>query len=152
MQITWYKNGEKLPNCDDFQYIDNNNGEFGLKLNDVFLADSGSYKCEVYNCYGDATSTGQLTVQEEQPFMDVSSFNSKSTIPCNGHFAPAIVTEGPIDMIALRGDTVSLKITYAGDPKPSVRWIKAVSIDRYSLQSKWEKVVWKSILVDFLLA
>ncbi|XP_065224953.1 titin-like isoform X4 [Planococcus citri] len=125
MQITWYKNGEKLPNCDDFQYIDHNNGEFSLRLNDVFLADSGSYKCEVYNCYGDATSTGQLAVQEEQPFIDKSPFNCKSILPCNGHFTPAIVTEGPIDMIALRGDTVSLKVTYAGDPEPSLRWIKA---------------------------
>ena len=129
MEIIWYKNGEKLPNCSDFQYIDNENGEFGLKLNDVFLADSGSYKCEVYNCYGDATSAGQLSVQEEQPFIDRSPFNSASVLSYNGHFTPAIVTEGPIDMIALRGDTVSLKVTYAGEPEPSIRWMKAVSIN-----------------------
>lgn len=62
MYVTWYKNDEKLPECNDFQYIDHGHGEFSLKLNDTFLADSGLYKCEACNCHGDAVSVGHLIV------------------------------------------------------------------------------------------
>lgn len=150
MHLKWYKNNANLPNCDDFQYMDYNNGEFGLKFNDVFLADSGSYKCEVYNCYGDATSTCHLIVEgniprdiklhqcdeisycivyisEEIDIIDQSTFSTNS-IACNGHFSAARVVEGPVDVNALRGDTISLKVAYAGDPEPAVKWMKAVSV------------------------
>lgn len=62
MYVTWFKNDEKLPECNDFQYTDHGHGEFSLILNDTFLADSGLYKCEAYNCHGDAVSVGHLIV------------------------------------------------------------------------------------------
>lgn len=65
MEVVWYKNDNKLPSCEDFQYINHGNGEFSLKLSDIFSADGGAYKCKVYNCHGDAVSSGQLFVKGE---------------------------------------------------------------------------------------
>lgn len=43
---------------------------------------------------------------------------------------PAIILRGPQDTTALVGDRVLLKATYIGQPEPSVRWTRAVSILR----------------------
>lgn len=47
----------------------------------------------------------------------------------NGYLSPATVVEGPADVMALRGDTVSLKVTYIGDPEPTVDWMRAVCMN-----------------------
>lgn len=62
IHVIWSKNGEKLPNCNDFQYINHGQSKFSLKLNDVFIPDSGLYKCEAHNNHGDAVSAGHLLV------------------------------------------------------------------------------------------
>lgn len=41
---------------------------------------------------------------------------------------PAYLIRGPDDCTALIGGTVCLTVTYGGYPKPSVKWLRAVSI------------------------
>ena len=40
---------------------------------------------------------------------------------------PAVVLQAPSDVIALRGSTVVLNVSYRGHPEPRVRWLQAVS-------------------------
>lgn len=41
---------------------------------------------------------------------------------------PAYLIRGPDDCTALIGGTVCLTVTYGGYPKPTVKWLRAVSI------------------------
>ncbi|KAK7590722.1 hypothetical protein V9T40_002335 [Parthenolecanium corni] len=104
MYVTWYKNDEKLPECNDFQYIDHGHGEFSLKLNDTFLADSGLYKCEACNCHGDAVSVGHLIVSDATECCD-NTFAEKSSL-VNGQIDMACQENG-IKKVAKEQDSDS---------------------------------------------
>ncbi|XP_051161896.1 titin homolog isoform X2 [Leptopilina boulardi] len=41
------------------------------------------------------------------------------------HDEPAIVLKDPLDVIALRGSTAILSVSYRGQPEPTVRWLQA---------------------------
>lgn len=61
---------------------------------------------------GAAAATRSLTTKTYKQIADV----------------PAYVIRGPEDCTALIGGTVCLTVTYGGCPKPSVKWLRAVSI------------------------
>lgn len=42
-----------------------------------------------------------------------------------------LIIRGPDDVVALIGGTVCLTVTYGGYPKPSVKWLRAVSLPFY---------------------
>ncbi|KMY94124.1 uncharacterized protein Dsimw501_GD25583, isoform G [Drosophila simulans] len=44
----WLRNGEILPDSDEFNYIDHGNGRLCLRINDAFDIDSGTYSCQVF--------------------------------------------------------------------------------------------------------
>ncbi|XP_017077859.1 myosin light chain kinase, smooth muscle-like isoform X4 [Drosophila eugracilis] len=53
----WLRNGEILPDSDEFNYIDHGNGRLCLRINDAFDIDSGIYSCQVFTCLtNDSTS------------------------------------------------------------------------------------------------
>ncbi|XP_039229325.1 titin isoform X11 [Drosophila yakuba] len=79
----WLRNGEILPDSDEFNYIDHGNGRLCLRINDAFDIDSGTYSCQVFtssdindstsdsnpNCSSissgcDCSSSGELCVLE----------------------------------------------------------------------------------------
>ncbi|XP_050743266.1 titin isoform X41 [Drosophila biarmipes] len=76
----WLRNGEILPDSDEFNYIDHGNGRLCLRINDAFDIDSGTYSCQVFTdsaspwswsstCHSDALSmdcstSGELCVLE----------------------------------------------------------------------------------------
>nr|XP_044249283.1 muscle M-line assembly protein unc-89 isoform X4 [Drosophila takahashii] len=51
----WLRNGEILPDSDEFNYIDHGNGRLCLRINDAFDIDSGIYSCQVFT--SDSTSS-----------------------------------------------------------------------------------------------
>ncbi|KAH8347927.1 hypothetical protein KR084_002412 [Drosophila pseudotakahashii] len=62
----WLRNGEILPDSDEFNYIDHGNGRLCLRINDAFDIDSGIYSCQVFTgdtidststCYSESDST-----------------------------------------------------------------------------------------------
>ena len=63
IHVSWFKDDEYLPDCKDFEYMNYGNGEFGLRLRDTFLDDTGTYQCQAYNCHGDAHTLGHLIVK-----------------------------------------------------------------------------------------
>lgn len=77
-----------------------------------------------------------------------------STVSCSTQLTldsaagcPATLLRGPSDTTAMRGDRVLLKAIYRGNPEPSVRWLKAVSILTisehlfFSFQSQFKPIV-----------
>ncbi|XP_030081336.1 titin isoform X14 [Drosophila hydei] len=71
----WLRNGEILPDSEEFNYIDHGNGCLCLRINDAFDIDSGIYTCQVYtsttddssgdcDCDCDCSSSGELCVLE----------------------------------------------------------------------------------------
>ncbi|KAJ8962970.1 hypothetical protein NQ314_005687 [Rhamnusium bicolor] len=64
--VVWMKDGCILPDCGDFRQVTMSNGVISLYLPDAFSQDSGDYRCEIYNMYGDAFSTCHLTVHGKQ--------------------------------------------------------------------------------------
>ncbi|XP_051862031.1 muscle M-line assembly protein unc-89 isoform X49 [Drosophila albomicans] len=75
----WLRNGEILPDSEEFNYIDHGNGCLCLRINDAFDIDSGIYSCQVYTshtddddhdddddsgCDFDCRSSGELCVLE----------------------------------------------------------------------------------------
>lgn len=49
----WLRNGQPVPNGDDFLYIDHGNGILALRFNDPFLLDSGEYICQIKSACGE---------------------------------------------------------------------------------------------------
>lgn len=60
--FTWIKNEEIVPSCDYFQYVDYSNGVIGLRFEDIFAQDSGTYSCIVSNTFGICKSTCHVYV------------------------------------------------------------------------------------------
>lgn len=63
--VIWMKDGCVLPDCDEFLQIDHGDGRISLCLSDAFPEDSGDYRCEVYNAYGDAMSKCRINVKSK---------------------------------------------------------------------------------------
>ncbi|KAJ8975128.1 hypothetical protein NQ317_019398 [Molorchus minor] len=57
--VVWMKDGCILPECFDFQQSVAN-GTMKLHIPDAYAQDSGNYRCEIYNVFGDAFSTCHL--------------------------------------------------------------------------------------------
>lgn len=75
--------------------------------------DAGSYfvnNSQTVNC-SDLNPNTPITQQAFKPIADV----------------PAYLIRGPDDCTALIGGTVCLTVTYGGYPKPSIKWLRAVS-------------------------
>ncbi|KAJ8954582.1 hypothetical protein NQ318_003113 [Aromia moschata] len=60
--VVWMKDGCILPDCADFQQVTTDDGIITLHLPDAYAQDSGDYRCEIYNVFGDAFSTCNLVV------------------------------------------------------------------------------------------
>lgn len=63
--VIWMKDACILPDCEDFQQLNLEDGRIILNLPDVFSQDSGDYRCEVYNPFGEAMSRCRLIVHGE---------------------------------------------------------------------------------------
>lgn len=60
--IVWMKDGCLLPDCPEFKQSVTENGVITLSMSDAYQEDSGDYRCEIYNIYGDTSSSCHLKV------------------------------------------------------------------------------------------
>lgn len=115
---------------------------------------SGEIQCTIYNplnpglaqrsCYTDLAVLPrpiQLANIEVDPESDLFFINSqtvncsdlKPNTPITQHAfkpiadVPAYLIRGPDDCTALIGGTICLTVSYGGYPKPSIKWLRAVS-------------------------
>lgn len=90
-EVTWWFEGEPLPDSEDYQYIER--GEtYCLYLPETFPEDEGEYMCKAVNSRGTAASTCILTIESKQ--LHVSLLTTCMLIPLmpsltrNGLHAP----------------------------------------------------------------
>ncbi|CAB3382376.1 Hypothetical predicted protein [Cloeon dipterum] len=155
LEVKWLRQGRPLPNCEDFRYVDLGKGRFALHLADPFVEDSGLYTLEAEGLFGVVASSARLSVapggcsrsgceaedeKSNQVPECIRAVEQSAAVLANGSAArkeltngkhkerdesPARVTQGPRDATALRGDSVTLRALYSGQPEPTVRWLRA---------------------------
>ncbi|XP_074157516.1 myosin light chain kinase, smooth muscle isoform X2 [Sminthopsis crassicaudata] len=104
-EILWLHNGKEIQESEDFHFEFNGN-EHSLCIQEVFPEDTGRYTCEAWNSFGQVRSHAVLTVREPQDGIQ-PWFISK----------PRSVTAAP-------GQNVLISCAIAGDPFPTVRWLR----------------------------
>lgn len=77
-EVTWWFEGELLPDSEDYQYIER--GEtFCLYLPESFPEDEGEYMCKAVNSRGTAASTCILTIESKPLHVTTNHLHADST-------------------------------------------------------------------------
>lgn len=87
-EYKWYKDNIPIPDTDDFQYIDQQNGLLTLRIKDPFIQDTACYSCCVCNSNGTVTTSILLEILEAKD-------------------CPPTFVQSPKSMVSHFGDVVS---------------------------------------------
>ncbi|XP_016128573.1 nexilin-like [Sinocyclocheilus grahami] len=75
-EVTWWFEGELLPDSEDYQYIER--GEtYCLYLPETFPEDEGEYMCKAVNSRGTAASTCILTIESKLPSISTNHLHAE---------------------------------------------------------------------------
>uniref|UniRef100_A0A8C1YU60 Nexilin (F actin binding protein) n=1 Tax=Cyprinus carpio TaxID=7962 RepID=A0A8C1YU60_CYPCA len=75
-EVTWWFEGELLPDSEDYQYIER--GEtYCLYLPETFPEDEGEYMCKAVNSRGTAASTCILTIESKPPSFSTNHLHAE---------------------------------------------------------------------------
>lgn len=115
-----------------------------LHLLNVDHKSSGEVKCCVicpnnpiiFNVYHTSLTVLPLPISDR--FEPVESFvESCSNKSSFVHDLTAYITKRPDDQTVLVGDSIQLDVEYCGVPEPTVRWMRAVSIEQNIWKGNW---------------
>ncbi|XP_045143443.1 myosin light chain kinase, smooth muscle isoform X2 [Echinops telfairi] len=112
-EVIWLHNGKEIQESEDFHF-EQQGTRHSLCIQEVFPEDTGTYTCEAWNSAGEVRTQAVLTVQE----------------PHDGT-QPWFISK-PRSVTATLGQSVLVSCAIAGDPFPSVHWLrdgKALSRD-----------------------
>ncbi|CAH6792292.1 Mylk [Phodopus roborovskii] len=112
-EVIWLHNENEIQESEDFHF-EQKGGQHSLCIQEVFPEDTGTYTCEAWNSAGEVRTQAILTVQE----------------PHDGT-QPWFISK-PRSVTASLGQSVLISCAIAGDPFPTVRWLrdgKALSKD-----------------------
>ncbi|XP_057212855.1 nexilin isoform X2 [Triplophysa rosa] len=77
-EVTWWFEGELLPDSEDYQYIER--GEtYCLYLPETFPEDEGEYMCKAVNSRGTAASTCILTIESKPLYVSTNHLHADSS-------------------------------------------------------------------------
>lgn len=105
-EITWYKDGKRLFDCEHFKLVVNEEGSHALLIMGADVQDSGTYKCIASNLNGEATFTVKLIVHEKEPTI-----------------SPKFVERFQNTNIKA-GESIALHCRAVGAPPPILTWQK----------------------------
>ncbi|KAE9543197.1 hypothetical protein AGLY_003108 [Aphis glycines] len=104
-KVQWFKDGNELSNTRNIQINDSNEDEsFKLTIQDLRVADSGSYCCKLTNEVGEDMKSAKLNVQDVELLR-----GPKIRKPLS-------------DIEVIKGQKVEWSITLIADPIPEVEW------------------------------
>ncbi|XP_060875327.1 obscurin isoform X5 [Metopolophium dirhodum] len=104
-KVQWFKDGDELSNTRNIQIKDSDEDEsFKLTIQDLRVADSGSYCCKLTNEVGEDVQSAKLNVQ------DVELLRGPK------------IRKPLTDLEVKRGQKVVWSITLIADPIPDVEW------------------------------
>ncbi|XP_004873682.1 myosin light chain kinase, smooth muscle isoform X2 [Heterocephalus glaber] len=112
-EVIWLHNGNEIQESEDFHF-ERRGTQHSLCIQEVFPEDTGTYTCEAWNSAGAVRTQAMLMVQEPQDGTQ-----------------PWFISK-PRSVTASLGQSVLISCAIAGDPFPSVHWLrdgKALSKD-----------------------
>jgi hypothetical protein len=102
-QVTWLLNGQPLPTNERLQITETEDGTSTLSIRHAELTDKGVYTAKAINAVGEA--------------------EAKTTLNIAG-IKPLITTDLDAALSATKGESMTLKITVTGTPKPDIVWMR----------------------------
>jgi titin len=115
-EIIWYHNDKVLKDTKDFEL--NFDGErCVLIIREVYLEDSGEYKCTAKNAHGSAHTTCRLIVEPLSELSDASV-----TLP--GDVVPPKFTQLLKDIEGVEGELIRFDCRVIGHPTPAIKWYR----------------------------
>ncbi|XP_072817331.1 titin isoform X5 [Vicugna pacos] len=140
-EVKWYKEYMCIE-PDDIKYaMSEENGSHTLKIRNVCLSDSATYRCRAVNCVGEAICRGFLTMGDSEMFALMSKKSKvtlsslKEELVLKSKYADSFfefqVVEGPprfikgiSDCCAPLGTAAYFQCLVRGSPRPTVYWYK----------------------------
>ncbi|XP_062064938.1 myosin light chain kinase, smooth muscle isoform X1 [Lepus europaeus] len=104
-EVLWLHNGNEIQESEDFHF-EQRGTRHSLCIQEVFPEDTGTYTCEAWNSAGEVRTQAVLTVQEPQDGTQ-----------------PWFISK-PRSVTASLGQSVLISCAIAGDPFPSVHWLR----------------------------
>uniref|UniRef100_A0A8C0H263 Ig-like domain-containing protein n=1 Tax=Chelonoidis abingdonii TaxID=106734 RepID=A0A8C0H263_CHEAB len=80
--VTWFRNGKILTPTEKFQFEEEEDGNYRLRIGEVSVSDAGTYKCVAENTAGVIETVSNLTVESgvtKSPGICFSSVSHRST-------------------------------------------------------------------------
>jgi hypothetical protein len=102
-QVTWLLNGQPLPTSERFQITETEDGTSTLAIKNAELGDKGVYTAKATNAVGEA--------------------EAKTTLNIAG-IKPTITTDLEAALQATKGESMTIKLSATGTPKPDIVWIR----------------------------
>jgi membrane carboxypeptidase/penicillin-binding protein PbpC len=102
-QVTWLLNGQPLPTSERFQITETEDGTSTLAIKNAELGDKGVYTAKATNAVGEA--------------------EAKTTLNIAG-IKPTITTDLEAGIQATKGESMTIKLSATGTPKPDIVWIR----------------------------
>ncbi|XP_075386428.1 titin isoform X2 [Tenrec ecaudatus] len=139
--VKWYKEYMWIEPDDAKYVISEEKGSHALRIRNVSLSDSATYRCRAVNSVGEAICRGFLTMGDSETFalpprqsrVTVSSFKEELLwrSKYSGSFFEFQVVEGPprfikgiSDCYAPAGTAAYFQCLVRGSPRPTVQWYK----------------------------
>jgi hypothetical protein len=102
-QVAWLFNGQPLSTNERFQITETEDGTSTLAIKNAELADKGVYTAKATNAVGEA--------------------EAKTTLNIAG-VKPVITSDLDAALQATKGESLTIKLTATGTPRPDVVWVK----------------------------
>jgi hypothetical protein len=102
-QVTWLLNGQPLSTSERFQITETEDGTSTLAIKNAELGDKGVYTAKATNAVGEA--------------------EAKTTLNVAG-IKPTITTDLDAALQATKGESMTIKLSATGTPKPDIVWIR----------------------------
>jgi hypothetical protein len=102
-QVTWLLNGQPLPTNERFEITETEDGTSTLAIKNAELGDKGVYTAKATNAVGEA--------------------EAKTTLNIAG-IKPTITTDLDAALQATKGESMTIKLSATGTPKPDIVWIR----------------------------
>ncbi|CAF3200958.1 unnamed protein product, partial [Rotaria sp. Silwood2] len=102
-QVTWLFNGQPLPTNERFEITETEDGTSTLSIRHAELTDKGVYTAKATNAVGEA--------------------EAKTTLNIAG-IKPVITTDLDAALQATKGESMTIKLSATGTPKPDIVWTR----------------------------
>ncbi|XP_040827738.1 titin isoform X6 [Ochotona curzoniae] len=140
-EVKWYKEYMWIEPDNDKYVISEEKGCHSLKIRNVCLSDSATYRCRAVNCAGEAICQGFLTMGDSEIFAMIAKksivtlSSSKEELVLRSKYSDCFfefqVVEGPPRFIkgisncqAPLGTAAYFQCLVRGSPRPTVHWYK----------------------------